>query len=396
MTPFVAPVTFFEADGVHLNSDAGSSFIFYLISGSYQLFPPDTNVSSGSLPSGDMITSSLASLSRSVTDLRSDIKRRRMQDNLLFARIKEDRDHELNRSKEDRCTISGLHISQAPPSDPKERKEFFKGLFSNLVAEACPETEGRPLVVINVLVNMRSGRGPPFFEIKLDSVVSSQKFRSAAAKLSKDGIGSFNGIFISNTVNMSTRIRIDIMKLIAKRLTTPTESCYVQGFSSRPTLHYRVKDLISEGSVLPETPPAAVGTGRSYTFTESVERWGHLLSPFSLEPIRRKASQAFRDCLEQYFVVLSDRSDAPGEDCMFSRLTSRPQAPSRTSYSRGPRGARFPRSGPSRGRSSRLNPWQKYDHTGPVQASTSASVAASPSLPPDQNPLKRQWASEVD
>jgi len=208
--------------------------------------------------------------------------------------------------------------------------------------------------VLDVLVNMRSGRGPPFFEVKLDSVASSLRFRTAAAKLAKDNVGSFQGVFISNTVNMSTRIRIDIMKLIAKRLTTDSEVCYVQGFSSRPTLHYRMKD-VGGASI----QPPANGTGRSYNFTESVERWGDLWTPYSLEPIRSKASQAFKDCLEQYFVVLSDRASTTDDDCMFSRLTA--SSSSRSGPRGGRRGYRGPRS--SRGTSAtRLNPWSKYDH----------------------------------
>lgn len=107
------------------------------------------------------------------------------------------------------------------------------------------------------------------------------------------------------------------MKLIAKRLITTREVAYVQGFSSRPTLHYRVV----EGPPEPNAPAPAFGTGRSYTFTESVERWGDLLSQSSLEPVRRKALQSFRGCLEQYFVVLSDFQD-PEEVDIISKIVS--------------------------------------------------------------------------
>ena len=257
-------------------------------------------------------------LRRDVSDLRSEVRRRRLQDNLLFARIKEDRDHEINKSREDRCTISGLTVAKAPPSDPKERKEFFKGLVTELVTEAFPDVE-RPPLVLDVLVNMRYGRGPPFFEVKFDSPGSSSSFRISAAKLAKSETGSFKGLFISNNVNLSTRIRIDIMKLIAKRLTTHTEYSYVQGFSSRPTLHYKMKEP-EEGA---RAPIAATGTGRSYTFVESVERWGHLLKASNLEAVRRKASPAFSGCLEQYFVVLSDHPpEQEPEADLFTRLAN--------------------------------------------------------------------------
>jgi len=349
MSPFVAPPSFFESDGVHLNADAGASFINYLVSSADLLFPdlpalPDPN------PTGVTEISGLARLALTVSALREDVDRRRRQDNLVFARIKEDRDHEINRSREDRCTLSGLKVFSAPPADAKARKEFFKQLITTLVAEACPRAENPP-IVIDVLVNMRPGRGPPYFEVKFDSVASSTMFRMAAAKLAKDEVGSFQGVFVSNTVNQSTRIRIDIMKLIAKHLTTATELSYVQGFSSRPTLHYHVKECNPSGP-----PSTAIGTGRSYTFTESVERWGHLLTPQSLAAVRRKASQAFHGCLEQYFVVLSDHPPPEASDDLFTRLLPvRPPGRSHRggrpfSFRRGTRGthqARSTRSAPS-------------------------------------------------
>ena len=371
MAPFVAPPSYFESDGIHLNRDAGLSFIFYLVSSSDQLYPPEAEEAGGvpeSGPSSSMVSSSLASLSKSVNELRSDVNRRCLQDNLIFARIKEDRDHDLNRSKEDRCTLSGFSVTSPPPIDAKERKEFFKNLVSKLVEEACPELESRPQV-LDVLVNMRFGRGPPYFEVKFDSVASSLKFRLSASKLAKDGIGSFQGVFVSNTVNMSTRIRIDILKVIAKRLTTPTEVCYVQGFSSRPTLHYRMKDVPSESNVVPVATP---GTGRSYNFTESIERWGNLLHSQALEPIRRKACQAFRGCLEQYFVVLSDRETPSSEDSMFSRLTRPSSGSARHQARGGHRGTRGPQGSGARGRVSGANSWAQYDRDPANRSSVSA------------------------
>ena len=337
MAPFVAPHSFYESDGVHLNSEAGASFISYLVTSADLLFPESEvqplSASGTSDPvaetsSGFSSSVSLSQLSQDVTSLRSEVRRHRCQDNLVFARIKEDRDVEINKASEDRCTITGLNVSTAPPSDPKERKEFFKTLVSGLVSEALPEASPQPQV-LDVLVNMRYGRGPPVFEVKFDSVASSAAFRIAASKLAKDGIGSFQGVFISNTVNLSTRIRIDIMKLIAKRLTTSSEYSYVQGFSSRPTLHYSMKAVDPELGIPP--PPPATGTGRSYTFSEAVERWGDLLTRHSLEGIRRKALQAFSGCLEQYFVVLSDRLPEFEPD-IFSRLLPQSTSGFQTSF----------------------------------------------------------------
>jgi len=180
MVPFVAPPTFFESDGVHLNSDAGTSFIHHLVSSADFLFPPSPTP--GPLPPseepGPVTTTTLSQLALDVSELRSDFSRRRRQDNLVFARIREDKDFEANKTREDRCTISGLSVSSAPPQDPKERKEFFKNFINELVTEALPDVDVPPQV-LDVLVNMRFGRGPPFFEVKFDSIASSLAFRVA-------------------------------------------------------------------------------------------------------------------------------------------------------------------------------------------------------------------------
>ncbi len=390
LSPFVAPPSYFESDGIHLNSDAGVTFVRFLVSGCDQLFPPDSGTAVPAPPSDVSVAASLTSLSRSIDDLRSDVRRRRLQDNLLFARIKEDRDHEINKSREDRCTISGLVVRAPPPQGARERKEFFKDLISKLIEEACPEPDGRP-VVLDVLVNMRFGRGPPYFEVKLDSPASSLKFRTAAAKLAKDDTGSFANLFISNTVNLSTRIRIDILKLIAKRLTTTSEVAYVQGFSSRPTLHYRMKEVapIPTAADEPTAVVATPGTGRSYTFTESVERWGHLLSTGCLEPVRRKAVQAYSGCLEQYFVVLSDQAPSDSDDSFIDRLTAPTRGRGQGS-SRPPRGFRFPgRRGPSRS-------FMSGGTTRPQQSEPSIpAVASAPPVTVEPSSLKRVLPSDA-
>jgi len=376
LAPFVAGPTFFESDGVHLNADAGSSFIRYLVSSADLLFPPTNETSSIPTPEASVPVevSSLSQLSQDVAKLRSDVTRRRLQDNLVFARIKEDRDFEINRAREDRCTISGVTVSTAPPTDPKERKEFFRAFISDLVVEALPEADVPPQV-LDVIVNMRFGRGPPFFEVKFDSVASSLLFRVAASKLAKAGTGSFKGVFVSNTVNLSTRIRIDILKLIAKRLTTPTEFAYVQGFSSRPTLHYLTRAADPAlGPVSSSSHPAS-GTGRSYTFTESVERWGDLLSSHSLDPIRRKALPAFSGCLEQYFVVLPDHVAEPEAD-IFSRLL-----PSGSSNRRFPSARGF---ASSRGRplQSERRQWRPSRGRGVLTGSNAPDATSSEALCP--------------
>jgi hypothetical protein len=335
MAPFVAPGSFFESDGIHLNSDAGHQFVHFLVGNADAMFPDvvPSALTSVIVPSPSPAPSasgpSTETLADKVAMLDVKLSRRISQDNLIFARIKEDRDLEINRSKEDRFTLSGLRLPSIPPPLPKDRKEFFKSAISDLILKACPDLDP-PAQVLDVLINMRPNRGPPIFEVKTDSVASSLAFRLAASKLAKAKVGEFSGVFVTNTVNLSTRIRIDILKELSKKLTSSSEVAYVQAFSSRPTLHLRPRDDDSSPPGEENAREVTVVTpGRSFTFTESMSRWGHLLSASSLGPIRRKAATAFKGCLEQYFVVLSDDEPAqePDSDSFYSRLFPTGSAP---------------------------------------------------------------------
>ncbi len=116
--------------------------------------PPPISTSSASFAvEFSRISSALVTLT-GVTDRLGDAASvRRQQDNLIFARLKEDRDFEFNKNREDRFTVTGLTVSR-PPSDPKERKDFFRQKLQDLVDSACPDVDPHP-VVLDVFVNMR-------------------------------------------------------------------------------------------------------------------------------------------------------------------------------------------------------------------------------------------------
>jgi hypothetical protein len=238
----------------------------------------------------------LSSLTSLIGFLRAEVTTRRQQDNLIFARLKEDQDFAFNKNREDRFTVTGLHVTSPPPRDALERKEFFKSLLTSLILEACPDLEPQPKI-LDVYVNLRYGRGAPFIEARLDSVEASSAFRVSAAKLAKDEVPSFQGLFVANSVTLTTRVRIEILKALAKRLTTATEQAFVQSFSSRPMLHYQSLSHVLHPSS---------GTNRSYSFVEAVGRWGDRLTTVELLPAYRRARPAFIGCLEQYFIVLKE------------------------------------------------------------------------------------------
>lgn len=186
----------------------------------------------------------------------------------------------------------------------------------------------------------------------MDSVSSSIAFRSAVSQLSKDETSPFAGLFIANSVTLSTRVRIEILRAISNVLTTDETESFVQSFSSRPILHYYTREGVNH---------AVSGANRTYTFVEAVDKFGTLVPASGLVKAYRRARPAFNGCMEQYFVVLKEA----GPQLPPEPPTQGPNSfPLGTRGSYGGRGAGFSRPrrgrdgtpGISRGRSQRGTP----------------------------------------
>jgi len=423
LAPFITPAQFFDVDGVHLNQDAALQFLQFILSGVDQVFPPtetlqasyptaslssvqhvqpiqmlpsrldqpststsvsglppDTPTPAAPLHSSNLavefgrVSSALATLTSLTSSMKAETQVRREQDNLIFARLKEDRDFELNKNRENRFTLTGF-TSPGVPRDARERKDFFKLKLQALVDEACPETLPRP-EVIDVYVNMRPGQDSPFLEGRMDSAASSSAFRTAASQLIKDESPNFRNLFVANAVTLSTRVRIEILRAISKVLSSDHTESFVQGFSSRPLLHYRTLEHVQYH---------VEGANRSYSFVEAVAKFGHLVPQYSLVSAYRRARPAFTGCLEQYFVILKESGPGDYNVTSGSNLVPLGQGSS-GSFGRGQqirgRGSRSRPRGTSRGRGFRSAP--------NVNAGASISAISSESRKrlPDHNPLE--------
>ncbi len=120
-------------------------------------------------------------------------------------------------------------------------------------------------------------------------------------------------------MTLTTRVRIEILRALGSVLTTDSQQAFVKGFSSRPVLCVKTKDLEElPGEGQPPSDP-----GRNYTFCEAIEKWGRRLSQSGLVKAYRKARPAFIGCLEQYFVVLRERQveDVDEDDGIFGILS---------------------------------------------------------------------------
>ncbi len=130
----------------------------------------------------------------------------------------------------------------------------------------------------------------------MDKVEFAVEIRKAFAERRKKEkmSGPLEKIFISNSINVGTRVRIKILKAIAKKMSNEHEFAYVVSFVSRPVIHFK---LINDTSLKPL---------KSYTFIDAVKQFGDRLDKTDLLAAYAKAGKAFSGQLEQNFVVLKE------------------------------------------------------------------------------------------
>jgi len=313
--PVVVVPSIIEEDGIHLNPAGGDRFLAH-IDASLQLLiarlndPTDEmeveSVSGLPGPSFvDLQTSPLNArvdhLSKTVSGLEMFVRRRFKDDDLIFARMKEESDAVVNRNREDRVVITGLAGLSVQPSTHAEKKAHYSASVSRLIEIAFASSENAPQVQ-DVYVNMRKDRGQPLVEIRLNSASGASSFRCEGVRLAKAKHPEFAELFFANSVTQATRVRIEVLKALSKKLTSTTEEAFVQGFISRPVLQYHVRE--GERS-------QAEGVGRSYCYVDAIAKFGTLLNSSDLTKAYLRAGTTFAGALSQYFVVLTENRCEP-------------------------------------------------------------------------------------
>jgi hypothetical protein len=208
----------------------------------------------------------------------------------LFARTREELDTAANKLKEDRIIMTGLTSKTPPPMDRVKKREWLSNLVIDTLKKIKPDFDGK-IGFINQGKN--NGRDIPMVEVKLTSVEVAIGIRKAFAEKRKENDGKALGkLFVANSISLSTRVRINVMKAMAKRLTNTRDSAHVASYSSRPILH--VKTASTSGEPI----------SRAYTFIDAVARYGGVVVQPDLDEAYKRAGSAFRGTMEQHFVVL--------------------------------------------------------------------------------------------
>ena len=276
----------FEKDGVHLTEDSGVCFIEDILNKSEKAFKA---VTIDLTP--DAASPTIESTNQRIDDMVGRLTMRFDSDNLMFARIREELDSAANLKREDRVVVNGITCKQPLPSDSRQRLEKLKELVMEIFVAIKPDFKGKILFA-------SQGRSPdismPSAEVKLDRVEHAIAIRKAFAIQKKSGslTGSLEKVFLANSVNPATRVRIEIMKAIAKKISCDDEQAYVVGFIPRPVMHIRKKG---------EQAPS-----KTYSFVDAIKFHGGSVKTEDLGGAYARAGRAFEGQLLQNFVLLND------------------------------------------------------------------------------------------
>jgi len=287
----------FEADQIHLTDPSAAIFLEVILEAAEKFF--DAPLVDLTDPGNEANSDRSTGLESRLTKLEGLFRHQQdkgVSDNLMFARTREEMDAASNRVKEDRIVINGLASTTPLPAEPRQRIDALKEIVMGVFNKIIPGFEGK-------IVYLNQGKQQPqlaqqMIEVKMDKPEFAIAIRKTFAdkRKKKELAADLDSLFLTNCVNLATRIRVDILKAIARKLTNDKDLAYVAGFTSRPMMHIRMAGAPTEN-----TRPL-----KSFTFIDSISRFGRQLSKEDLETAYGRAGRSFNGQLQQNFVVLNE------------------------------------------------------------------------------------------
>ena len=309
IAPFQVPhekEQMFEDDQIHFTQDSGVFFLENLMSKANEFFEnPLININDVDMQDASnsnevevvgekgqlaLAMKKIKSNETEIANLKDDIEKRRHNDSMVMARLREDQDADLNKGKEDRIIMVGL-TNTIPMPIPRDEKDKWLSDMVSPILEAIVPDSSKSIAFISMGGNRE--RDIPLCEVKFKSKDLAILIRKEFAKKKKGG-ADLGRLGIFNSVTLATRVRIEIMWALAKKPNNSNEIRTVLSYSSRPLL--QIKDR--EGKKRP----------MSLGFVDALSRFGKGLREEDLAGAYRKAGTAFVGQMQQTFVVLHDRN----------------------------------------------------------------------------------------
>lgn len=288
------PTPEYENNGIHLTAYSGLEFISYLFDSSQDA------ISSLSLPQPEVALRSCEAtrvLEDRVTCLEQDHRRLSSVLETKIAADSEINDARTNEGFENYFIIAGL---ERIPSELVGKPWQDRAVAD--VQEALKLLMGREYQIIVVHNSTRRVPGAEVtYTVQLASVDDSKSIRRKFGSYFLGGKGdqrppNIKHLSIKNRVTSETRVRIDVLKLIAQRYRDSNQGSRVQVISYIPRPLIKI------------TPPPSASDRRIQTFNyvEAVTKLPTNFTPAELEPIMRRINPELKGRIRSLFIVLSD------------------------------------------------------------------------------------------
>ena len=286
------PTPSFENDGVHLNPYSGLEFVLHLFDSSSRLI--ETLLSTPEV----VVIKSIES-SRVLEDRMMALE----QDHRRLNRVVEEKtaeDAELADFQENvryENTFVVLGLAHIPKCDPKDWQEKAKKMVGDFIQELL----GRAVPI--VFIKNISGKAKDSiarYQVQMESVAISREIRDKFGTFFPKGKDSrpdpFKKISVRNRLTHETRVRFNIMKVLAQHWQASNPGSKIQciGYDSRPTIRLFPAENARDRRVL------------TLNFIEAVRTLPVSFSPDELEMILSEVKPKWVGKLRSLFVVLSD------------------------------------------------------------------------------------------
>ena len=202
----------FDSFGVHLIPSAGMKFVEMIVLNADDLvesmssavvdveMSKETNarrngskrssevevVTSGKVP---LATESLGGLRKKtieerLDDVEADIRLRRINDNMVFTRIWEEQDYQLNEKKEDRVFITVMSSEVPKPSGEPEARAWITEIVAKTLDKIIPDS-GKMTQFVSM--NRSQSGVVPMCEVKIKEKAWATKLRRTFGQMRKEG-----------------------------------------------------------------------------------------------------------------------------------------------------------------------------------------------------------------
>ena len=280
-----------ESDGIHLTSQSGLEYLFFLFDSARGVLATSGSTSEDKIDAGSEATRVLEDR---VMALEQDHRRLNHSFEMSTAIQAEREDFQENVRNESYFMVTGL-----PAIKDLRGIDWMNKAISD-VESMIRTLLGKDLKV--VVVHNASGRreAEVRYSVKMECTAHSQEIRQKFGSFFIGGQDrrpeALRRISISNKVTPGTQIRIMILKLLAKRYLTSNKDGKARVISYEPR------------PLLKITPPETVTDRRvkSFNYIEAVSKMPTCFTEAELRPIVAKARVHFRNKLRSTFICLDD------------------------------------------------------------------------------------------